>query len=103
LLSPSNVTRICSDARTEQDHNVNSITNSVGTLALVCELNSMMCVCCRVSGVTQQTPVKITILVNMVAYAFQQTVDLYVNAETSTLKGYFARKVGDTFQIYEKE
>jgi hypothetical protein len=58
------------------------------------------CVCCRVSGATQQTHVKITTLVNMAAYASRLTVGPYANAETSTLKGYFARKVGTVFKLH---
>ena len=54
-------------------------------------------VCCRASGETQQTLVKIMTLASMAAYVFRLTAGPSANAETSTLKEYFARKVGTFF------
>jgi hypothetical protein len=43
--------------------------------------------------------VKITILANMAAYVFRLTAGPSANAEMSTLKEYFARKVGTFFNL----
>jgi Na+-translocating ferredoxin:NAD+ oxidoreductase RnfE subunit len=62
-------------------------------------LSAVLSVCRRVSGETQRTPAKIMILASMVVYVFRLTADPSANAETSTLKGYFARKVGTYFNL----